>query len=148
MSRKIHPIRKKKYPKEDRFGTWSRENANIHKIKKKVKSDDNVRPFALDASDYQLEKSETGKKSPISSMRHTRKKINDQKLKYKNDTMTQITKLQNEVETLKSSKTEISGKINDLNHKIDNIIVEYNKNCSEEEKMDDGKGLFECCLVM
>ena len=152
MSRKIYPVRKKKYPKENKYDTWaraSRTNANVHGFsRKKTKNDDEVYPFTIDTSDHSFQKSETGKKSPITAMRHRCKKINDQKVEYKNGTLTQITMLQNEIETLKNNKIEIKGKINDLNNKIESIISEYNKHCSEEEKMDDGKVLFSCCVVM
>ena len=73
-------------------------------------------------SDYQLEKSETGKKSPISSMRHTRKKINDQKLKYKND----------------FSKYDIKEPYDILDEEIVNeCLVEYNKHSDVIAKLSE-----------
>lgn len=147
MSKKVYPVIKKIYRKGKKNGPFL-TNSGILKISKKRNSNREFRVFAIDTSDNQFEKSNTGKKSPISEMRHTLKKINDQKLKYKNDTMTQITSIQNEVETLKNNKSEIEGKIKDLNCKIDTIVSEYNQNCAENEKMDDGKSFFECCLVM
>jgi hypothetical protein len=170
MSGKIYPI-KKINPKESRYGKrnkLSRTNTNIHIISRKKKSrvnDDTVRPFTIDTNELNNEhkneyKNEhtneickhqsvpSGKKSPITTMRESRKMINDHKLKYKNNTMTQLTQLQNKMEILKHDKSTIKDQINNINLKIENITKEYNKNCQEEEQIDDGNGLFSCCLII